>query len=167
MNTLKLRCTLAVAIVCVFAVPAVAADDASHAVMEHWVGSWTGTAVGDDAAGSTGAPARAEAAWTLGEQFVQGTNYNAAGEPVGVWLMKYDADDNEYDVYYFAMDGSVSEWEGKWSDADRTMTWEGEDDVTGTDLTGYTKFVDGRQEWKLDLVVDGKATPHSGTLTKQ
>jgi hypothetical protein len=86
------------------AISARAADDGSRKVLQHWVGDWTGGVAG--AANVTvphmaHVPDHAKVAWTLDEQFLQGTNMDKDGKPVGVWLMRYNPSSKKYQVWFF------------------------------------------------------------------
>ena len=144
-----------------------AADDTSHAVMERWIGQWTGGVAGAAPSHFVATPDHAEVVWTLDGHFLQGTNFDAAGKPVGVWMMHYEPNFNEYLVYFFTANNSVCIWKGVWSEVDTTMTWQGALITTDTTLSGFTKFADDKQTWELDVEQDGKITKSTGSLQKK
>ena len=166
MNT---RNFVAVVSVCCLAALAniAAADETSHAVMEHWVGKWTGGIAGAAPGHFTATPDHAEVVWTLDDNSVQGTNFDAAGKPVGVWMMHYEPNYDEYLVYFFTANNSISIWKGTWSEAESMMTWQGALITTDTTLSGYTKFAGDKQTWELKVEKDGKVTTDTGSLQKK
>ena len=85
------------------------ADEASHKVMDHWVGHWTGGVAGANTQDRTATPDHADAAWTLDDNFVKGTNSTAAGKPIGIWLMHHDSKSGKYKVWFFSARGRVGE----------------------------------------------------------
>lgn len=143
------------------------ADEASHKVMDHWVGHWTGGVAGANTEGVAATPDHADAAWTLDEHFVQGTNSTADGKPIGIWILRHDSKTGKYKVWFFSARGGVGEWIGTWSDKDNKMTWDGADFPSGAHLTGYTQFTGNRQEWKLELENADKVTTDSGSLERK
>jgi hypothetical protein len=150
----------------IFAAPAIA-DEASHKVMDRWVGHWTGGVAGANTEGVAATPDHADAAWTLDDNFVQGTNSTAAGKPIGVWLLHHDSKSGKFKVWFFSARGGVGEWTGTWNDADNKMTWEGTDSPSGAKLTGYTKIAGNHQEWNLQVDNAGKVTTDSGSLERK
>jgi hypothetical protein len=168
MNTRKLLVVASVCLVAAFANNA-AADDTSHEVLAHWVGHWTGGVAGAESKpdGFVGKPNLADAQWTLDNKYVQGTNSDASGKPIGVWMLHYDDHSGKYEVWYFTAASGVRHWYGVWSDADSTMTWTGDDAEAGAKLAGYTRFDGDEQSWKLSFEKDGKVTTDTGSLHKK
>jgi hypothetical protein len=144
--------------------------EAPQDVLKHWVGAWTGGVAGGSADAPThfaATPDHAAAAWSLDNHFVQGTNADAAGNTVGVWMMRFDSATARYQVYFFTSNGSVSLWNGTWAEADSTMTWEARVDNGDVGLTGTTAFDGATQEWTLQALQDGKVVTRQGTLMRQ
>jgi hypothetical protein len=162
---MKTHSVLALA-VCFLAATAstAAADEKSHAVMEHWVGDWSGNVAG--AAETEDTPAHVVAEWMLDDKFIHAVNVDEDGDPVGIWLMHFDEKIGKYHVWYFTAALGASQWTGIWSDADKTMTWTGQSPDGTWRLAGYTKFVDNKQEWKLDITENGKTRTDTGSLER-
>lgn len=159
------------AIVGLFAlVSSAMAQESPHAVLEHWVGDWTGGVAG--AAKGTlqhmaATPDHADVKWTLDNKFVQGVNLDAEGKPVGIWMMRYDGGSDSYQVIFFLSSGTVSVWTGEWDEATLTMSWDALDNDSGIVGAGTTTFSDGTQTWTLTYPSEGEEINQSGTLTKQ
>lgn len=166
---MKILVSMVVLSVCMLASPAFA-DEASHQVMDHWVGDWKGGVAGapkGSLAHIAATPDHAQVVWTLDNHFLQGINSDASGKPVGVWMMHFNPKTSKYQVWFFNSQGGVSLWSGTWSEPDSTMTWEAHDNATGAIGAGHTKFADGKQEWELKFTEDGKVVVDGGSLTKK
>jgi hypothetical protein len=165
MTTRNLLRFLSVCIVAAFAGTA-AADQASHDVLSHWIGEWTGGVAGA-ANEIVQSPTQCEAHWALDNHYVQGTNSDATGKPLGIWMLRHDDRSGKFQVWYFAGDG-VHQWDGTWSAADTTMNWSGDDGPTGAKVSGYTRFEGhDKQSWQLNFDKDGKVTTDTGSLQRK
>jgi hypothetical protein len=147
-----------------------AAGETSQKVMQHWEGEWTGGVAGaaDVAVPHIATvPDRAEVMWTLDNRFLHGTNLDKENKPVGIWLMRYNPKTYKYQVWFFTSQGNVSLWNGAWDEAKQTMTWETRDAEMRVSGSGYTTFVDNRQDWMMSVTKNGKAEKSSGSLTRR
>jgi hypothetical protein len=162
-------CILAVASICLFAASSNAHGDSPHEVLGHWIGTWTGGVAGGESGtdGFIGKPNKAVAEWALDEKFVQGTNSDSSGKPVGIWMLGHNAKAGKYEVWYFTANSGVLHWYGSWSGDDHTMTWTGDDSPGGAKLSGFTRFDGDKQNWELKFEQDGRVTTDTGALEKQ
>jgi hypothetical protein len=160
---MPLRALISFTLSILFAVPAFA-DEASHKVMDRWVGHWVETAPPSGASGDAKHD-EAEAAWALDDTFVQGATTTGAGKKTGVWLLNFDEKAGKFKLWFFSRLG-VSNWTGTWNDTEQKMTWEGIQSPSGAKLTGFTRFTADRQEWQVHVDDAGKTTTDSGSLER-
>jgi hypothetical protein len=161
---MPLRALILFTLSILFAAPA-PADEASHKVMDRWVGHWVETTP-PAGASADAKHDEAEAAWTLDNTFVQGATSTGAGKKTGVWLLNFDEKAGKFKLWFFSRLG-VSNWTGTWSDADQKMTWEGTQSPADAKLTGFTRFTPDRQEWQVRVDGSGKTTTDTGSLERK
>src|SRR5688572_28089035 len=78
-------------------------DEVSRKVMQRWVGDWSGGVAGASNVilpHIANAPDSAKVEWTLDNHFLQGTNLDENGKPVGVWMMRYNPSTKKYQVFF-------------------------------------------------------------------
>jgi len=126
-------------------------------ILQHWIGAWDvemNTKPNADMPMGRRAKGTATAEWTLDGRFIQ---QSATSTPVdgslvmhSKTLMTYDPRKKVYRSWMFFSNGYVSESEGKWDDASRTMTSSSRDAESGNTTTINANFAEeGVENWKI------------------